>query len=79
MKRIIPVAPVDRLIRKAGAQRVSQDASKKLTEILEGIAIDLSQQAIAFANHAGRSTVTSEDFIAVISIRGSGGKAPKKF
>ena len=77
--RIIPVAPIDRLIRKAGAKRVSQDASKKLAEILEGIAIDLSQQAIAFAHHAKRSTVTSEDFVAVMLIRGNGGKAPKNF
>ena len=68
--RIIPLAPIDRLIRKAGAKRVSQDASEKLAEILEQIAIDLSQQAITFANHAGRSTVTAIDFVAVQSLRG---------
>ncbi len=70
MKRIVPLAPIDRLIRKAGAKRVSQDASEKLAEILEGIAIDLSQQAITFANHAGRSTVTALDFAAVQSLQG---------
>ena len=69
-ERTIPVAPLDRLIRKAGAKRVSQDAGEKLAEILEQIGLELSQQAIAFASHAGRSTVTAEDFDAALSLQG---------
>ena len=68
--RIIPFAPLDRLIRKAGAKRVSQSASEKLAEILEQIGLELSQKAITFASHAGRSTVTSEDFVAALSLQG---------
>ena len=68
--RIIPLAPLDRLIRIAGALRVSESASEKLAEILEQIGLDISKQALAFAHHAGRSTVMSEDFDAALSIRG---------
>jgi len=57
----IPVAPVDRLIRKAGAPRVSEEAATALAEILEKIAIELGQQAALFAKHAGRKTVTAAD------------------
>lgn len=67
--RIIPHAPLDRLIRKAGAQRVSERAAEKLAEILEQIGLDLSRQAIALASHAKRSTVTHLDFLAVIELR----------
>ena len=35
----LPIAPIDRLIRKAGAERVREDAAKVLAEYLEEYAV----------------------------------------
>ncbi|MCD6467357.1 MAG: NFYB/HAP3 family transcription factor subunit [Methanomicrobia archaeon] len=58
---MIAKASVDKLIRKAEAERVSEDASKALARILEEEAIDVAREAVALAEHAGRKTVKKED------------------
>ncbi|ALV63249.1 histone [Thermococcus litoralis DSM 5473] len=57
----LPIAPIDRLIRKAGAERVSEEAAKILAEYLEEYAVELGKKAVEFARHAGRKTVKAED------------------
>ncbi|MEO0248169.1 MAG: histone family protein [candidate division WOR-3 bacterium] len=57
----LPLAPVARIMRKAGAERVSEDAVKALADILKERAETLTEDAIALAKHAGRKTVTAED------------------
>ncbi len=57
----LPTASVDKLIRKAGAHRVSEGAAKELSVHLEEMAIEVSREAITLAEHAGRKTVKAED------------------
>ena len=58
---ILPLAPVERIIRKAGADRVSEDAGVELAKILEDYGIEVSREAITLAKHAKRTTVMEED------------------
>ncbi|MEM0214925.1 MAG: histone family protein [Archaeoglobaceae archaeon] len=57
----LPMAPVDRLIRKAGAERVSADAVQKMVEVLEDYAVQVAKKAVDIAKHSGRKTVTADD------------------
>ncbi|MDI9608880.1 MAG: histone family protein [Candidatus Verstraetearchaeota archaeon] len=57
----LALSAMDRIMRKAGAERVSDEASEALREVLETLALEISRDAIALAKHAGRKTVNSED------------------
>ena len=57
----LPIAPVTRLIRNAGAERVSEDASQELIRLLEKEAEKIAVKAVTLAKHAKRKTVTRED------------------
>ncbi len=57
----LPRASVDKLIRKGGAHRVSEGASKALSAHLEAAATEIAREAITLAEHAGRKTVKAED------------------
>ena len=59
--RILPVAVVERLIRRVGADRVGVSASVALTDILESAGLAIAARAARIAKHAGRKTVTSSD------------------
>lgn len=59
----IPKEVLKRMIKDAGADRVSEDAAIELGRILESISEEISDNAKLLANHAGRSTIRSEDVI----------------
>jgi len=65
MKRVrdkeIPLAPIDRILHKVGAERVSDEAIRALRDLLEKLAEDIAREALEAAKHAGRKTVTKED------------------
>lgn len=57
----LPIAAIERLIRKSGAARVSPQAAAALRDVLEEQAGRISAKAAKLAKHAGRKTVTEED------------------
>lgn len=57
----IPLAAVERIMRKAGAERISQSAVIALAETLEDIGTRISKDALELAKHAKRKTVKRED------------------
>ena len=57
----IPLAPLDRLLRKTGAKRVSSSAAGTLKEILANVSNQIATRALELSKHANRSTVTDED------------------
>jgi histone H3/H4 len=57
----LAIAPMHRLCKKAGAERVSEAASKELAKALQQIGIKIAKEALDFAMHAGRKTVKAED------------------
>jgi histone H3/H4 len=58
---ILPIAPVERIVRNAGADRVSEDASIELAKVLEEYGLEVSRDAISLAKHAKRTTIKEED------------------
>jgi len=57
----LSLAPIHRLIKKAGATRASEEAAEELRRILEKIGMDIAKEALSLAQYAGRRTVRRED------------------
>ena len=58
---MIPLACIERVARKAGAERISKDAIKDLGRTVEEIATDLAYEAAEAAKHAKRKTILKQD------------------
>lgn len=57
----IPLAISERILKNAGAPRVSEDAKVAFSTILQEIAEDIGGRASMISKHAGRKTVQEED------------------
>jgi histone H3/H4 len=59
--KMLPVAPFERVAKRAGAERTSGEGLKALRDAAEDYAEGLAREAVVFAKHAGRKTVKAED------------------
>ena len=50
-----------RILKKSGAQRVSDESAIELRRVVEEIAEAIAKNAVEDANHAGRKTVKAGD------------------
>ena len=57
----LPIAPIGRIIKNAGAIRVSEDSKEALGKVLEEYGEEISRKALLLAKHAGRVTVNELD------------------
>jgi len=50
-----------RILKKAGAERVSDESADELRRIIEEIAGGIAKSAVEMASHAGRKTIKGGD------------------
>jgi histone H3/H4 len=62
----IPTLAAEKLLKKAGANRIGEDAKEKLREILKNEATGIARKAAVFSEHAGRKTIKKEDIDLVL-------------
>ena len=56
-------AKVEKLIRDAGAQRVSADAVAAMNELLTEYGTKIAKHAVEIAQHGDRKTVKEQDIV----------------
>ena len=50
-----------RILKKSGAERVSDESADELRRIIEEVAMTIAKSAVEMSSHAGRKTVKAED------------------
>ena len=50
-----------RILKKAGAERVSDESADELRRIIEIVADNIAKNAVEMATHASRKTIKAED------------------
>ncbi len=63
----LPRWEVEKFLREAGADRVSESATEKLIEVLEDEAKEIVQRARRYAKYARRKVIRPEDIELAIS------------
>ena len=60
-KKQLPLAPLEKILRRSGAKRVSKGAVKEFSYSLGDYITRLSAEAATLAKHAGRKTIIDSD------------------
>ncbi|MBS7252194.1 MAG: histone family protein [Candidatus Bathyarchaeia archaeon] len=55
------LAPIYRILKKAGATRAGEDALIELAKTLDQIGVEIGRHAVELSTHAGRKTIKAED------------------
>jgi histone H3/H4 len=50
-----------RILKKAGAERVSDESANELRRTLEEVGMSIAKNAVEMSVHAGRKTIKAED------------------
>lgn len=61
VKRLLPLAAMEKILKQSGAERVSDKAKVALKNVVEDIAEEIAESAVKLALHAGRKTVKEGD------------------
>jgi len=61
VKRVLPLAAMEKILKECGAERVSDKAKVALKNALEEVAQNIAEDAVKFAFHAGRKTIKAGD------------------
>ena len=57
----LPKAPIIRIIKNNGAERISKEAEEKIVEAVEAYTARLADATYDLARHADRKTIQPED------------------
>lgn len=57
----IAIAPMYRLAKKSGADRVSEGAARELGRVLEDVAAEICKEALNYMMHSKRKTLHADD------------------
>ena len=60
-KRLLPLAAMGKILKQAGAERVSEKAKAALKNVVEEITEKIAVNSVRLASHAGRKTVKEGD------------------
>ncbi len=60
-KKLLPLAAMEKILKLAGADRVSDKAKVALKSVIEDIAEKIAINSVRLASHAGRKTVKEGD------------------
>jgi len=58
---MLPIAAIERIVRKAGIERISAGAIEEISKTVEEIGAELALEAAQAARHAKRKTILKED------------------